>query len=1023
VPPKTASAGRERGFALLLLCFFLSGLAALIYQTAWARLFAFVFGTSELAVASVLAAYMGGLAAGAMAVSRIAPKLRRPLLVYGVLELGIGVAALTVPLGVLATQRLYLLAFGSQNAPADEGGLATALFYLAGSFVILLIPTSLMGATLPLLAQHSIRSDRELGNRIGMLYALNTAGAVAGTLLTGFVLLPAIGLERTVWIAVAVNGLVFGGAALLGRQARGAPAAAPPATAERGDHSGRWILPLIGVSGLVSFSYEVLWTRLLGHLLGGSVYAFSIMLATFLTGIALGSWLASGRAVATRAAAATAFAWIQVGIACCSLTAYLAIDSTPGWIRALGASDELRLVVGAGIAAAILLPGTLCIGATFPMAVRVLARGERDASNASARVYAWNTLGAIVGAVFTGFFLIPAVGFAVTASLAVVANLTLALAAVLSTRPRAGAVLWAAAATLVALIVFRPAPPWSLLRMGPIKLRASRGEIVYHGVGRTASVLLSRVPDGWRITSNGLPEAIVHRPGMPVRRFVPRWLGSLPSWGRPDARSMFVVGLGGGLVVETASPSIDRIEVVEIESEMIRANRAIADLRRSDPLSDPRVHITVNDARSALQLTRERFDAIVSQPSHPWTAAASHLYTREFFELVRSRLSEDGVFVQWMGLGFVDEPLLKTLVATLVEVFPHVQAYLPVSGGLIFTGALRTFEPERSFPRCEVASASPQLYSELGIYGGEDIAAHLVLDDAGARAFAGGAPRNTDDRNLLQSRSPRIARSGKRFDSAARLADFDPLAVPELHWNRIYLLRRMLASGGRERAERLAANANEPERSIALGILARARGKSADSNRLFEQALELDPDSGEARFALLEGLRDHTAPTSQSRFDQVAASATGAQRLVVEGWALEREGRWEELRALDERLAVTHPHDPSFAASTRLRASWRLVDGDTALAAEALELVDGMLLVGGTPTDMLLRARAAASAGYDDGAIASVSRLVGILDRTAKHRSLARHALRVLSELPRNATTDRRRQQLVSKLQRKMRER
>jgi tetratricopeptide (TPR) repeat protein len=231
----------------------------------------------------------------------------------------------------------------------------------------------------------------------------------------------------------------------------------------------------------------------------------------------------------------------------------------------------------------------------------------------------------------------------------------------------------------------------------------------------------------------------------------------------------------------------------------------------------------------------------------------------------------------------------------------------------------------------------------------------------------------------------------------------------------------MLAAGSRERAERLAASANEPDRSIALGILARAKGKSADSNRLFEQALELDPDSGEARFALLEGLRDHPDPTSRSRFDQVAASATGAQHLVVEGWALEREGRWDELRALDERLAVTPPHDPSFAASTRLRVSWRLVDGDTALAAEALELVDGMLLVGGTPTDMLLRARAAAGAGYHEGAISSVSRLVGVLDRAAKHRSLARHALRVLRELPRNATTDRRRQQLVSKLQRKLR--
>ena len=395
MPPDESStpAGQGSHFGLLLLCFFLSGVAALVYQTAWTRLFAFVFGTSELAVASVLAAYMGGLALGAAVAGRLAPRIRRPVLVYGMLELAIGLAALAVPVGVTLATRLYVSVFGAQGAPADEGGLISALFYLGCSFAILLVPTSLMGATLPLLARHAVRREDEIGRRIAQLYAMNTAGAVVGTVLTAFVLLPALGLSNTVWIAVGVNGSVFAAAAVLARRV---PPVAKRATTPAADprDPNLWILPLIGVSGAVSFTYEVLWTRLLGHLLGGSVYAFATMLATFLTGIAVGSWLASGRLASDRGSAAAGFVWAQVGAGLLSLGAYLAVDSAPSWVERWGASGDLRLVADAAICAAILLPGTLCIGATFPLAVRVLARSQDEAGPASARVYAWNTVGA-----------------------------------------------------------------------------------------------------------------------------------------------------------------------------------------------------------------------------------------------------------------------------------------------------------------------------------------------------------------------------------------------------------------------------------------------------------------------------------------------------------------------------------------------------------------------------------------------------------------------------------------------------
>ena len=286
---------RNASFSLLLVCFFLSGLAGLIYQTAWTREFAFVFGTSNLAVATVLAAYMAGLAAGAAVAARFAHRITRPLLTYGLLELGVGLSALAVPFAIDGSQALHVALLGGQAALSSTGGLSTALFYLVCSFAILMVPTAMMGATLPLLVRHSVHTEDEIGSKIGLLYSINTAGAVVGTIIAAFLLLPTLGLRQTIYVAAGFNGLVFLAAWALARSAgnqfstdRTLPTHDLPAAGRTA-----WMLPLIFVSGIVSFTYEVLWVRLLEHMLGGSVYAFSTMLASFLAGIALGAAVAS----------------------------------------------------------------------------------------------------------------------------------------------------------------------------------------------------------------------------------------------------------------------------------------------------------------------------------------------------------------------------------------------------------------------------------------------------------------------------------------------------------------------------------------------------------------------------------------------------------------------------------------------------------------------------------------------------------------------------------------------------------
>ena len=646
-PRPVPAASQGIAYPLVLLCFLLSGFAALLYETVWTRQFALVFGTSELAIATVLAAYMGGLAVGAAIAGRVAGQIRRPVLVYGVLELGIALAAVAVPHAIALSTVLARALFGGQPNPPDAAGLPLALFYLACSFLILLVPTALMGATLPLLARFAVRSDGEVGPRTATLYAVNTVGAVLGTVSAAFVLMPWLGLSGTVLVGAAANAAVFTAAVILARD--GTIAGAPAARADAGrsvsirDRRGV-VLPLILLSGATSFTYELLWSRLLQHVLGSSTLAFATMLASFLAGIAIGSAVAV-RLAARADRALLRFGVAEVGIAVLSVGVFLALDRLPDLATSMGQSAAPGRIGSAAMAVLVMLPAALCIGATFPLAVRALARGGDEAATAAARAYAWNTAGAIVGAIASGFFLIPLLGYVGIVTAAVVVNLLLALASGLASEPRSRPLAATAAVALLVLVVWRPPMPWRLVTTSPLTMRPADTPPTLFRVGRSSTVGVTMGPGIWMVTTNGLPEGQILPAGVYRRSMLERWLGALPCLARPDARSMLVIGFGAGTALEAVSRTLERIDVIELEPEVLAVNRLMQRGRAVDPLSDPRVHVHLNDARGALVLTERRYDLIVSQPSHPWTAGASHLYTREFFALVRGRLAPGGAFV------------------------------------------------------------------------------------------------------------------------------------------------------------------------------------------------------------------------------------------------------------------------------------------------------------------------------------------------------------------------------------------
>jgi spermidine synthase len=536
-----------------------------------------------------------------------------------------------------------------------------------------------MGATLPLLTRHAVKKERDVGPRVALLYAINTVGAVLGTIVAGFLLLPALGLNGTVWCGVIINALVFGLAAALARHAPELATDAPGTVAERdgapavigffgacvaplfkGSETPRdrlstvfhsqpgWILPLILLSGANAFFYEVLWIRMLAHVMGGSIYAFATMLAAFLTGITLGGGLA-GKFAEQRDRAAVAFGVTQL-----SVNLALAL-----WIFAFVARPQ--------------------------------------------RIYASTT----------------------------------------------------AAALLLVLLAYSPARPQAVISSTGFELSyVSSSRELFYSVGRSSTVMLLEEGGYYYVQTNGLPEASIVAKGGPPAQDANKWRTALPVVARPDTKTMMVIGFGGGVTLESVPPSVQEIDAVEIEPEVINANRALEGRRNQDPLTDPRVNVIINDARNALRLSSKRYDVIVSQPSHPWTAGASHLFTREFFAEAKTHLTEGGVFVQWMNSEFVTERLLRTLAATLLTEFESVRLYHPAAQVLVFLASEGTLDTEIQLARSgRPLTDNLMHYSRIGMNGVEDLLTALAMDQAGLESFAAAAPISTDNKDLMATES------------------------------------------------------------------------------------------------------------------------------------------------------------------------------------------------------------------------------------------------------------------------------
>jgi len=970
--------------AAVAACFLLSGFAGLLYQIVWMRLFSATFGTSELAVAIVLAGYMGGLSIGAAVAARYIDRVSRPVLLYGLLEGGIALSALAVPWLISATGHLLVRLVGHQPIPPSAADVGQPLFFGLAAMLIMLVPTGLMGATLPLLARYAVNRDRDLGRRVSILYTTNTVGAIAGAVLTGFYLLPTLGLRGTSWVGIAVNALIL--VAACGLASQDSESFRLPQQLQRHGlpRRSRYVLMLVCLTGCLSFAYEVLWTRMLSLVVGSSVYAFSAMLAAFLTGIALGA-AGAGAVVQDRRTALSRFAWCQLGIALASAIVYSKLQAP------ISSHNHPYL-----LSFAVMLPATLFIGATFPLAVRAVAEDARDAGTATATVYAWNTVGAILGATITGYYVLPALGFAGTVLAAVVGNLLLAiLAMAISARsvPRFAIVRIGAAVLFLPamLFLFQPERPIALLsttHFGGSYLGAGRE--VHYRVGRSSTVSLTENSARFDLATNGLPEAQIEFLGAPPAIVSQRWLALWPSLFKPQIDHLLVVGLGGGVALENVPPGVRDIDVVELEPEVARAIAKISRHRNGDVLDDDRVHLVFNDARNALQLTDRRYDAIVSQPSHPWTAGASHLFTHEYVALVRTRLNADGVFVQWMNADLIDERLLRRFLATLHAEFAYIRVFQPTPLALHFvaSNAPLRLAADSGTPWSEPLAQAAFVSS--GISDFLDIRAAELLDNGGARLVATDALPLTDDDNRMAFDTYTSATGLSSTDLLALTAAHDPLlkrgsplrqhlGSSEL----LYLVRRLITNGELARVRRLIESIDQDAvRSVARAILLRHEGRMAEA--IAEAEIVADVSEVPSEIALLRSEVATTIPSIEnSNYRTEFASNDPLASIAQDGWRSYVQSDWNRLHSLDSALAdlpLTNLWAPFIA---QVRAEWRVAldTSNGEHCREALIIVDQSLIVHPTVGGLFTRARAAKCLNDTPTLIESIPSIIAIIHR------------------------------------------
>jgi len=786
VPRQPAVAYARPTILLIGLCFVFSGATGLIYEVLWARMLGLVFGATTLAVSTVLAAFMGGLALGSALSGKFAARIKRPLSAYGWLEIGIAVFAVLVPFLFHWVDNLYAVIW-QQFHP---GFFAFSVWRFALSCLLLLVPTTLMGATLPVLSAALLSSSGHSSSSVTKLYACNLVGAIFGTLAAGFVLLPVLGVRTTILVAAAIN-TIIGVAAIIGdrENASGVGSTEEIVSADVGVDSAvteqNFWLACALASGFVTISTQVAWTRILSMVIGSSTYAFSIVVALFLIGLAGGAWIIGrkNRSVDLRSTVLKVEAITAVSL---FLSLYV-VNRIPSLLIDFGLRLQINswaglLMLQILCSALLILVPALLMGMVMPLVLFWASANKTKAVALVGRSYAVNTIGAIAGAFVTGFVLIPKTSTKFTLIVAsaiclIVAGYAYQPAASVGDRALRRALSVGLTFSLVVVLIVMT-PPMNLadLSIGAydslIRVLAQsreglkddtkerngsdRHKLLMYQEGPTSTVSVRQDQDTISMAINGRTNASDSEFDMPTQVM----LAQVPMLVAPKLGNGLVIGFATGVSVGAMLQSpIQSVTCVELELATVNGSHFF-DHVNNQPLNDSRTKLIIDDARTYLRVTPNRYDVIVSEPSHPWVPGVANLFTQEFFEMGRSRLTDEGVFVQWLQIYQLSTDSLRSVLATYQKVFPHVMVFRVRGAGkgkdLILVGSNRPLNLDLLPQRLADERIAKEL-ARVNLKTEEDVRAWFVCDESKLGPAVSGAKINTDDNMHIETTVPREA--------------------------------------------------------------------------------------------------------------------------------------------------------------------------------------------------------------------------------------------------------------------------
>lgn len=780
---------------MLLILFFISGAAGLIYEVLWVRQFTVVLGASSHAVTLVLASFMSGMALGSWLLGRLADRLHPNHLVLGYIgiEVGVGIYALFLPTLIQGMEVVFV----SLYRLTDPGFWLFNTSRLALSLALLMLPTTLIGGTLPILGRLMIHQRQEISNKVSRLYAANTFGAITGVMAAGYLLLPFMGIMATTHVAVSLNLVVAAGFWIAGPRLAGKHTTSQTGKSHAG-HSGtmtagqRVIVAGFGLSGMATMLYEVAWTRSLVMILGTTTYAFTTMLSVILLGIALGSLIYP--LIPRHISRATLFAVLQLIVAFSALAAIPGFSRLPFLYLSLsemfGNSWTVLQFLRFFLAGTIMLIPTIALGAMLPTVSALFVDRTNHLGQRLGTACAVNTTGATLGALLGGLVLVPLLGMQTTIMVAAGMNLIAAVGAIIQGHGRSILRLTASCGSIIVTgVCMASLTPWSpkIMNSGTYvyasryvdmakrydaaaektqtipecsrwqiwQMSMQQHELLYYRTGLSSTVAVMERADGVRfLTIDGKTDA---SNGYKSDMRTQVMIGQLPMLFHDDPRQTLIVGLGSGVTAGSVlSHPVRSVDCAEISPAVIEAARFFT-RDNHDALNDPRLHVLQRDARNYLLTASKSYDVIISQPSNPWISGEASLFSLEWYQTVRSRLQEGGLLVQWLPTYFMDEHDLKVILNTVRQVFPNISLWTSGAVGdliiLASNGSPLRIDYDKLVRRADrrpVAAdinrleMQPKLLPfELYVMNRDELADYLYSDSKGP------LPLNTDD--LLQT--------------------------------------------------------------------------------------------------------------------------------------------------------------------------------------------------------------------------------------------------------------------------------